>query len=272
MKRAGFTLIELLVVIAIIAILAGLLLPGLSRAKSMAADAKCKSNLRQFSFALTMYVQENNGCYPGGGDSWEVSIARYLNGAPPREGGRQTYRGIHRCPAHRAKKENIPSYGYNEWGAGAHLVLEARYKQPMGLGGAHWLDLASWNSPATVVFNFVATGPTRESHIKNSADMLAMGDGYQATRTNLTTGIRPTNEFVLSESMEMSRSQALPSGYTMTGTDPRNVARRHRGGVNMAFCDGHVEPGRIFDWYFSRAPEHLRRWNSDNEPHPELWP
>jgi len=62
--KKGFTLIELLVVIAIINILAGMLLPSLTRAREQARRAACLSNLRNIGQALTMYAGENDGFFP----------------------------------------------------------------------------------------------------------------------------------------------------------------------------------------------------------------
>ncbi len=64
-RRAAFTLVELLVVIGIIAVLIGILLPALSRARDTARRTTCLANQRQILTAILMYVNDSKGVLPG---------------------------------------------------------------------------------------------------------------------------------------------------------------------------------------------------------------
>jgi prepilin-type N-terminal cleavage/methylation domain-containing protein/prepilin-type processing-associated H-X9-DG protein len=66
-RRGAFTLVELLVVIGIIAVLVGMLMPALSRAREQARSVKCLSNLRQLAMATLGYCNYNKGSFPGQG-------------------------------------------------------------------------------------------------------------------------------------------------------------------------------------------------------------
>ncbi len=88
-NRSGFTLIELLVVIAIIAILAGLLLPALARAKAKANRAKCVNNLKQMNLGFRIWSNDNGEKFP-----WLVAPA---DGGSMDPANQQTWRHIIPC-------------------------------------------------------------------------------------------------------------------------------------------------------------------------------
>jgi prepilin-type N-terminal cleavage/methylation domain-containing protein/prepilin-type processing-associated H-X9-DG protein len=107
MTVKGFTLVELLVVIAIIAILAALLLPALTRAKSSAWRSQCLSNQRQIGVGLKVYTMDNADFMPllvtwnglsGQDGSYDMFVAATNRVLNPLLGG--TYM-LSKCPADR---------------------------------------------------------------------------------------------------------------------------------------------------------------------------
>ena len=242
-RSAAFTLVELLVVIGIIAVLIGVLLPVLGKARASANEAACISNLRQWGQGLSLYATESGGLLPNDGDDGDKASAPvgrwddpalFINAVPTRVQG-TAYSVLQARDL--AGTESLPK-------AGGHSLFvcpaagDAAKAKNEGVADGYFMMWGLPPAPST------STAPeqrkTYACYVMNS-------------KLNSTTGPRiglpqltdPAATVVMLEK-RMSPGE-IPAtdvnadkSLARLKADWQRLAGRHRGGGMVLFADGHV--------------------------------
>lgn len=240
--RPGFTLIELLVVIAIIAILAGMLLPALGKAKQRGQATACLNNLRQVMIATKLYADDYRGRYPHTfqvrGDN--VFRKAWFNFLLPYT----STTNILICPVRTRKfKEFLQNYPSD---TPDHAV--SNYSMNFRLGGCDWpnvWDVKVWPG----VTDSGVRAPSTTVHLTDAATKpLRTTDPLRCVTTSSPE--KPGAWIV------HDPGDDAPCTGCTTSDDPNwgGPHPRHGGRSAVAFADGHAESLQPRQWYWAGTP------------------
>lgn len=239
----GFTLIELLVVIAIIAILAGMLLPALSKAKEKAKTTSCINNLRQMSVAARVYADDHDSrfCFTFQVRGDNVIRKAWFNFLQPY----QQTTNLLLCPNKTKKfKEAVALYPSDQQDKAI-----SNYSANFRLGGCDWPDVwdaKTWrqlrdsdvNRPSLTVY--LTDGGTRPV---NTKDPLKCVTPASPEKPGCWIVHDPSNDNPC-------------SGCVTSPNDPNwgGPHLRHNQKSNIAFTDTHIETVKASKWYYAGTP------------------